>query len=592
MRGMTKDDEGEEQLRKSASTAFHAWQLNAALTYYTLLLDLYPGEVEEYRRLIDIASLLGRLDDITALIEKAAGRFDNELRYRIMVVVHLYARSGNNHRARAIIDRTNPADLDDPMFGSMVESLFYMQEYHIAHSLLYTRIKSPAAPVHFLLKFLLASFHSGGQSTFEDAKYSLLESLDAPLKNSLYRVLPPHLLSPPEVIGQIKQVLADGDKDGICQFLVGVLFYHHPDVDKLLAETKLPDDRLIFRATSLSRTHRLRSASARAKASNSQYGADGVVRADRRLHEDITKEENRILSLPEHASMKQSIRDTSRIRAFAAKSLTGTAESVHEAEALVEWLQARIERAQPTSVIRLGDGEGAFLTYPEHFCQIQGHDRIHTQRLWWKSGQMTPSVADAARRELEKAIDSADVIGIPAFVRCIHTMFNDDQARTPNQRGVLSVLNYVAQLGAHKLGNKVITSAQAHMDIYGWGLYRRLFAGLGMVNVISCHDLSHVLQKQFGLKISRWYALPPEHKYRGMLGQSSEVESPPVYPDLYQNIANEISANGAGVYLVAAGFIGKLLCHHIRAAGGIALDIGCTADHWKGQATRYYSLNN
>ena len=38
--------------------------------------------------------------------------------------------------------------------------------------------------------------------------------------------------------------------------------------------------------------------------------------------------------------------------------------------------------------------------------------------------------------------------------------------------------------------------------------------------------------------------------------------------------------------LVAAGVLGKVYCARIRAAGGIALDVGSAADHWCGHATR------
>jgi hypothetical protein len=40
--------------------------------------------------------------------------------------------------------------------------------------------------------------------------------------------------------------------------------------------------------------------------------------------------------------------------------------------------------------------------------------------------------------------------------------------------------------------------------------------------------------------------------------------------------------------LVAAGILGKIYCDVIRAAGGVAVDIGHVADLWAGRETRSY----
>ena len=40
------------------------------------------------------------------------------------------------------------------------------------------------------------------------------------------------------------------------------------------------------------------------------------------------------------------------------------------------------------------------------------------------------------------------------------------------------------------------------------------------------------------------------------------------------------------VVLVSAGMLGKIYCHWIKQAGGVAIDIGSAADHWCGYATR------
>ena len=43
------------------------------------------------------------------------------------------------------------------------------------------------------------------------------------------------------------------------------------------------------------------------------------------------------------------------------------------------------------------------------------------------------------------------------------------------------------------------------------------------------------------------------------------------------------------VFLVGAGFLGKIYCQTIKNLGGIALDIGSAADYWMGYQTRPFT---
>jgi hypothetical protein len=51
----------------------------------------------------------------------------------------------------------------------------------------------------------------------------------------------------------------------------------------------------------------------------------------------------------------------------------------------------------------------------------------------------------------------------------------------------------------------------------------------------------------------------------------------------------EVRPRPGELFLVAAGFLGKILCDRIRARGGIGFDIGSVADSWMGYATRFYT---
>ena len=59
------------------------------------------------------------------------------------------------------------------------------------------------------------------------------------------------------------------------------------------------------------------------------------------------------------------------------------------------------------------------------------------------------------------------------------------------------------------------------------------------------------------------------------------------FPDYFNDLCSSISVAYKGeVFLVAAGFLGKIYCNIIKEQGGIALDIGSAADYWLNYNTR------
>jgi hypothetical protein len=83
--------------------------------------------------------------------------------------------------------------------------------------------------------------------------------------------------------------------------------------------------------------------------------------------------------------------------------------------------------------------------------------------------------------------------------------------------------------------------------------------------------------------------MPPEKKFEGMFEYSSRGVETPV--EAFSRIMHEIAPAAGELVLVAAGFLGKLVCERVRALGGIALDIGSAADYWMGFQTRAYGRN-
>jgi hypothetical protein len=148
------------------------------------------------------------------------------------------------------------------------------------------------------------------------------------------------------------------------------------------------------------------------------------------------------------------------------------------------------------------------------------------------------------------------------------------------------VLEHVRKLPAEVLASKVVTSAHAHMDLYELNLYKQVLCGVDAVQLVGCHDLTDVLQINFGVRMAKWYPTPPEFKFKQMFGETRVPSNESKYLDRFSRISDELRITESPVFLIAAGLMGKLLCHRVRELGGVAIDIGCVADYWSGQPTR------
>jgi len=158
-------------------------------------------------------------------------------------------------------------------------------------------------------------------------------------------------------------------------------------------------------------------------------------------------------------------------------------------------------------------------------------------------------------------------------------------------RGLIAVVEQIAGLTAPAGGQplvdraQTITSCHLHAGLAWWDLWRPLLAhAREVVLVTGRSDLDSALQRLFGLRVRCTYRIPAERKYRN--DPTSALR--PHYPDGFAEVTRALTAETrpGEVVLVAAGILGKAYCATVRAAGGIALDIGSAADHWCGHATR------
>ncbi len=267
-------------------------------------------------------------------------------------------------------------------------------------------------------------------------------------------------------------------------------------------------------------------------------------------------------------------------------------ESYYCAVSIVEQLVRRINDGVPTSLIRLGDGEGNFLPYRADLRGKARQDQQASQKIWWHECLIDRRDSTNLGDRLVDAARNADFIGIPPLWRVIRRIFRNGKVSLEGNenRGNLATIDLISSDKIDR--QKILLSSVVTNDLARWDLYQSLLVVVNSVSYISCHDLDAFLKRKYGLESRQRLFLPPEHTYRQMFEMGytqsdrgmDKVQR--IYPDIFEIISRDIHPKPGELYLVAAGFLGKFFCDIIKRRGGIGIDIGSAADYWMGYETR------
>jgi tetratricopeptide (TPR) repeat protein len=261
---------------------------------------------------------------------------------------------------------------------------------------------------------------------------------------------------------------------------------------------------------------------------------------------------------------------------------------------------AAIESRAPFSLIRLGDGEGAWLSIsPEDtqkFERIYAFNRKKTLRVWFGTDrfQTLPSFIAASRR-LAQAVQSADLVGLPYGLRIAREYQVGSLNGVPS---CVNILRWLEQRDPSGTG-RAYCSQDVHLILHREGFFVRLFSLPIEIGIISCHpDIGYRIAKAFGTKVCQILIIPEEAGFSEVDQTLSTIKgtsgmTEPHFPITYNRVLTKIRENPfeVRVWLVAAGFLGKIYCAAARDAGAVALDIGSIIDGWAGKVTRPYLEN-
>lgn len=220
------------------------------------------------------------------------------------------------------------------------------------------------------------------------------------------------------------------------------------------------------------------------------------------------------------------------------------------------------------SYIRLGDGE----CYGLADNNLVDEKGVNRQELHWWGEQLEGRLRSELHRQFKSSIESADILGVPTVLRLIRD-FN--LARTdgypPNT--IISRILCVMQGVSPYLRDRTVVEDQSNLYLFDREFINALFKNAKKVCVISGVDAKLVAELAPANEKLTTIEIPTHRLLRGG-NVGSSVDG--ILPHVYKRYLKEISSlSGPGVvFLVSAGFIGKIFVAEAAKGGAVALDVG------------------
>lgn len=231
---------------------------------------------------------------------------------------------------------------------------------------------------------------------------------------------------------------------------------------------------------------------------------------------------------------------------------------------LLTLIQAAISAKRGFSFIRLGEGEGTFLTRANDDSSGELSQKLQE---WFGSQQFSPREIGSIADMIRASIASADVLGLPT------------PAQVKKHAGYRRVFSALEAYGLDR-SNQARCDANMHWYLQFSGAIASLLLQRGLVSVIGCRVLEKELQRVFHIRSIRTFPVRGEERHPGSVTE-------PHWPLGFSLVKEQVERTVPGtIFLVGAGPLGKIYCHWVKEKGGVALDIGSLLDGWAGIASR------
>lgn len=253
-------------------------------------------------------------------------------------------------------------------------------------------------------------------------------------------------------------------------------------------------------------------------------------------------------------------------------------------------LMESVKAGAPTSLIRLGDGEGNVLFWDQHRERWPhlAHDSMARtwRRMFGKHAGTTDTWAQLARG-MADAVVNATHLGLPRAGQVRERMEMLRTEPDPDVRGCVGVAAGWDWLAGHdpELPSREQTVVRWHVHLSLLDYFLELVRTAGNLSLITCYpELLEVLHRHCSVSEGEAFLIPPQA--RNIQHTPSEIH----YPDRAMMILDELGRRrlDGQLFFIGAGIAGKAYCEATRRSGGIAIDVGSMLDVWMGRSVRQY----
>lgn len=581
-----------------------------AETIFEILQNKYPNRIDGYEGLISIAQKTDRWDMVVIILDVAIEKFPDHLKF-VSQQINALTKIGAIHKVSKLVEKSKLRFPDMPLLA-MAEAKYFRDQfdYQRAQTILDTVAEKKSD--HLELRIMQANnyWELGNHQKAMEILQLVRPRLDFSRRTLPYQFTFPyiHILLANNELQELQRFFEEALSNkirnseillGYSQILVSQKKYDEAAtfIESLIKDKALNLELnhyalLVFESVKIKNIQNIQSFDLskigtlpQSSGTKSFYTFLNQIKLQLKEHPDFQRCEGILmepLEMLDQLSTKY-------------PSYLNTAVSPFETYEVALHIIFQIKKKKPLSFIRLGDGEGHFLPYEKDLQQFQEQDRISSQNIWWGIEKIDDTTWQKLEADYLSAIQNADILGIPGPWRCCRTFLRIQNANTKlnnDARGLKAIIALLHndQKEIYREVLPILTSCHIHSHFEDLGLWDMILNEIENCSVISCHpEIVRVLKEKYEITVQNYYGIPSQHKYSMLFNKKENVEAPH-FPDRFYAICSDISVSYPGeVFLVAAGFFGKFYCNIIKQKGGIALDVGSTADYWLNYKTRVWT---
>ncbi|HEX8233935.1 MAG TPA: hypothetical protein VF559_11400 [Caulobacteraceae bacterium] len=237
-----------------------------------------------------------------------------------------------------------------------------------------------------------------------------------------------------------------------------------------------------------------------------------------------------------------------------------------DTQAVTARLEAAIRAARPFSMLRVNDGEGYYMGWPDITPR---QNLVRSLQNHLGRSDLSETELDGICEGIRQAVANADIVGVYAKAEI----------------NAFSIPRLVIERRGLAGPRTEFCRASIHRNLQEEGCFDRLLGGLDWLGLVSTHDLSRELERRFGVGRVEWFPVPGQAR----TSEEGNAADTGHFPGRFEALRRELQPPKPGaVFLLGAGFLGKIYARWIKDRDGIAIDIGSTLDGWAGKPTRRY----